>query len=71
MKLTDTLVVDSAGFIKNAPLREWADKEIITLREVISEIRDKSARERIQSLQLLPFDVQFREPSTDAIIKGN
>ena len=41
------LVVDSGGFIKNAPLREIAT-HIVTLREVVDEIRDKPTRQRLQ-----------------------
>ena len=47
MSKVEYLVVDSGGFIKNAPLREIAT-HIVTLREVVDEIRDKPTRQRLQ-----------------------
>jgi RNA-binding protein NOB1 len=60
------LVVDSGAFIKRAPLEKWSSK-VVTVRDVVSEIRDKASRER---LQVLPFDLSFREPSADALQHG-
>ena len=40
-------MVDSGGFIKAAPLRELADT-LVTLQEVVAEIRDKETRQRMQ-----------------------
>ena len=59
------LVIDSGGFLKNVPLRELGDN-LITLPEVIEEIRDKETRRR---LEVLPFDLEFKQPSTEAIQK--
>jgi RNA-binding protein NOB1 len=47
MSKADFLVVDSGGFIKAAPLRELAD-HIVTLHDVVNEIRDKETRKRLQ-----------------------
>ena len=47
MSRADYLVVDSGGFIKNAPLREIAN-HVVTLRDVVQEIRDKPTRQRLQ-----------------------
>ena len=60
------LVADSVAFIKRAPLEKWSSK-VVTVRDVVSEIRDKASRER---LQVLPFDLSFREPSADALQHG-
>jgi len=59
------LVIDSGGFLKNVPLRELGDN-LITLPEVIEEIRDKETRRR---LEVLPYDLEFKQPSTEAIQK--
>ena len=47
MSKAEYLVVDSGGFIKNAPLRELG-QHLVTLREVIDEIRDKPTRQRLK-----------------------
>ena len=60
------LVADSGAFIKGAPLQKWSSK-VVTIREVIAEIRDKATRER---LQVLPYELTFKEPSTEALQHG-
>ena len=60
------LIADSGAFIKDAPLEKWT-KNVITVREVVSEIRDISTRTR---LQVLPYNLSFREPSHDAVHHG-
>ena len=50
MSRADYLVVDSGGFIKAAPLRELADS-LVTLQEVVAEIRDKETRQRMKVRQ--------------------
>lgn len=40
---------------------------IITVPEVVSEIRDKATRER---LQVLPYDLHFKQPQPEAIKAG-
>ena len=65
MSKADVLVVDSGGFIKNAPLRELANR-LVTLHDVVSEIRDKETRQR---LQVLPYELEFRNPSSLGLSK--
>ena len=60
------LVADSAAFIKNAPLQEICEV-VYTVQDVVGEIRDKAT---IQRLAVLPYDIVFREPSTEAISRG-
>uniref|UniRef100_A0A131XK52 RNA-binding protein NOB1 n=1 Tax=Hyalomma excavatum TaxID=257692 RepID=A0A131XK52_9ACAR len=57
------LVVDSGGFIKNAALQEIGEN-IYTLAEVVSEIKDKATKQR---LQVLPYKLNYRVPSPEAI----
>jgi len=56
------LVVDSGGFLKAAPLREVGE-QLVTLHEVVAELRDKEVRQR---LQLLP-ELQFQQPGGEAV----
>jgi RNA-binding protein NOB1 len=63
MKTAEYLVVDSGGFITGAPLWELG-QHVITLNEVINEIRDKATRLKLQTL---PFDLEIRKPSTNAL----
>jgi hypothetical protein len=44
--LAATLVVDTAGFINNCPLEKMGST-LVTLREVIGEVRDKATRSRL------------------------
>ncbi|KJE91960.1 ribosome biogenesis protein Nob1 [Capsaspora owczarzaki ATCC 30864] len=62
--MVDVLVVDSAAFIKGAPL-ERMGREIYTLHEVVSELRDERTRERLQLPQL--YTLKYRDPSDEAI----
>jgi len=62
----DTLVVDSGAFIKGAPLQDWSTS-LVTVKEVLSEIRDIHTRRR---LQVLPYDLTFREPTPSALHYG-
>ncbi|TRY74392.1 hypothetical protein TCAL_04609 [Tigriopus californicus] len=59
----EVLVVDSGGFLRNAPLRDLGQR-VITLREVVAEIKDKATKER---LQVLPYDLEFKEPLSEDI----
>ncbi|XP_074646707.1 RNA-binding protein NOB1-like [Tubulanus polymorphus] len=61
--LVKHVVVDSGGFIRNAPLHEIG-ANIYTLPEVVNEIRDKATKQR---LQVLPYKLQFREPSAECV----
>eukprot|EP00092_Neocalanus_flemingeri_P008169 GFUD01008809.1.p1 GENE.GFUD01008809.1~~GFUD01008809.1.p1 ORF type:complete len:538 (+),score=169.22 GFUD01008809.1:46-1659(+) len=59
------LVVDSGGFLKNAPLRELGTN-LVTLNEVVGELRDKETRQR---MEVMPFDLTYRQPSAEAVKK--
>merc|ERR1712218_245731 len=61
--LSKYLIIDTAGFIKNPPLQEFG-QNLITLREVIDEIRDKETKQRLKAL---PYEMQFLEPDSEAI----
>lgn len=66
-ELSDVLVVDSAGFIKNCPLQTLG-KELFTIREVVHELRDKVTRDRMAGP--LPYELTFREPSLASMTAG-
>lgn len=57
------LVVDSGGFICGSPLHDLAEN-IYTVREVVSEIKDKATLER---LQCLPYQIIIMEPFEEDI----
>ena len=59
-------MADSGAFIKAAPLERWSGK-VFTVKEVVEEIRDVNTRRR---LQVLPFELVFREPSQEALRHG-
>ena len=61
------LVVDSGPVIKGARLEVAEADNYITVPEVLKEIRDRQAR---TGLQLLPFDLDVKEPSDEALAKG-
>ncbi|CAI5458756.1 unnamed protein product [Closterium sp. Yama58-4] len=63
------LVVDANVLILGtASLQKFASEaEIVTVREVLAEVRDRTAR---QQLSVLPFDIKCREPSDEAIKEG-
>jgi len=61
--LSKNLVIDTAGFIRNAPLQEFG-QNLITLNEVTEEIRDKETKQR---LRCLPFELQFMSPDPESI----
>ncbi|CAI5513306.1 unnamed protein product [Closterium sp. Naga37s-1] len=65
------LVVDANVLISGgsgASLQKFASEaEIVTVREVLAEVRDRTAR---QQLSVLPFDIKCREPSEEAIKEG-
>ena len=62
----DCLVVDSGGFIKCVPVEDFAD-EVVTLREVVEEIRDKSTRQR---LQVTPYELKLKDPDPEDLKTG-
>lgn len=63
VKKLSCLVADSAAFIRNVDL-ETLTERVFTIHEVISEIRDSATRKR---LAVLPYEVEFREPSAESI----
>lgn len=63
LKRVQCLVADSASFIRNAPLQNISEK-VYTILEVINEIKDPQTRQR---LAVLPYEVNFREPSQESI----
>ena len=65
-KKLSCLIADSAAFLRNVGLQNLAER-IFTIREVITEIRDSATRKR---LAVLPYEVEFREPSVDSINTG-
>lgn len=60
------LVVDSGPLIKGAPLEKWSHN-VVTIKEVVHEIKDSSTRQR---LQFLPYNLLFKEPTREAIQFG-
>ncbi len=60
------LVADSGPFIKGAKLESWSSN-IVTVKEVVREIRDTNTRQR---LQVLPYELTFREPSQQSLHFG-
>ena len=61
------LVADTAAFIKNVPMHEYAD-DVISTRDVIDEIRDRETKQRLLAC---PIEIQYREPDPQSIKKGN
>lgn len=66
MALAEVLVVDSGAFIKATSLEEWSPN-IITVKEVLAELKDENTRRK---LSLLPYSLDFREPTHVALQHG-
>ncbi|XP_074604380.1 RNA-binding protein NOB1 [Brevipalpus obovatus] len=62
-KKIGSLVVDSSGFINGSDLHELADS-IVTVVDVVDEIRDKTTRARFSCL---PYTIKYREPKTEDV----
>ena len=60
------LIADTAAFIKNVPMFEYAHN-VISIRDVVDEIRDKETRQRLMAF---PIEIQYKEPDTNSIKKG-
>ena len=60
------LVADSGAFIRQAPLEKWST-DVVTVEEVLSELRDENTRRK---LGILPYDVQTREPTQTSLQYG-
>ncbi|XP_004690478.1 PREDICTED: RNA-binding protein NOB1 [Condylura cristata] len=58
MAPVEHVVADSGAFLRDAALQDIG-KNIYTIREVVSEIRDKATRRR---LAVLPYELRFKEP---------
>jgi len=65
--VAEYLVVDSGGFIKNAPLHQYGE-QLVTMYDVIDEIKDKSTKQRLASM---PFELNYKNPDSTSIQKGN
>ena len=61
------LIADTAAFIKHTPMHEYAE-HVISIKDVVDEIRDKETKQRLLAC---PIDIQYREPDTKAIKRGN
>ena len=67
VKKLSCLIADSGAFIRNVDLQNVTEK-VFTIHDVIKEIRDSATRQR---LAVLPYEVEFREPSAESIKAGN
>lgn len=61
-KPVNYLIVDSSVLIRRAPLKDLAEK-VYAVSAVVSEIKDANTR---ASLQVLPYEFHFKEPSSEA-----
>jgi RNA-binding protein NOB1 len=60
---TRVLVLDAAPLIKQTPLYHLAER-LVTLPDVLSEVRDEQARE---ALRRLPIPIELLHPSEEAV----
>ena len=65
-KMARVLVVDTAGFIKNVAFDNYAD-EVVTLEEVVAEIRDRETKARLKAN---PLDIQYKYPDDTSVQKS-
>ncbi|XP_049720592.1 RNA-binding protein NOB1 [Elephas maximus indicus] len=63
MAPVEHVVADAGAFLRDAALQDIG-KNIYTIREVVSEIRDKATRRR---LAVLPYELRFKEPFPEYI----
>lgn len=61
-----TLIVDSGALIRGAPIQEWSSN-VVTVKDILAEAKDVNTRRR---LQVLPFEITFKEPSQEALYHG-
>ena len=63
------LVIDSGALIKGGGGSEFerSARKVYTVQEVVAEIKDAVTRQR---LQVLPYELEVREPSHEAIKHG-
>lgn len=60
------LIADTAAFIKNVPMHEYAHN-VMSIRDVIDEIRDKETRQRLLAC---PIEIEYRDPDVESLKKG-
>ncbi len=60
------LVADSGAFLRAAPIEKWS-QYVVTVREVVAEVRDENTRRR---LQVLPYELHIEEPSRASVSHG-
>jgi len=59
------LIADTAAFIKNVPMHEYAHN-VMSIRDVVDEIRDKETRQRLLAC---PIEIEYRDPDVNSIKK--
>lgn len=62
----EVLVADSGAFIKGAHLEYWSPW-VVTVKEVVSEVKDEAVR---RMLQVLPYELHLKEPTQEALSYG-
>ena len=63
----DALIVDSNALIKGVRIEKFRAREVVTVSEVLGEVRDRNAR---HMLGMLPFELKVEEPSAEALKAG-
>ncbi|XP_045674584.1 RNA-binding protein NOB1 [Phyllostomus hastatus] len=63
MAPVEHVVADAGAFLRDAALQDIG-KNIYTIRDVVSEIRDKATRRR---LAVLPYELRFKEPCPEYV----
>lgn len=66
-QIKDLLFNNMGGFYFTFVFQDIAEN-VYTIPEVVSEIKDKATKER---LQVLPYELIYREPSSEAVRIGN
>ena len=61
------LIIDTGPIIKGARLERVGAERVVTIPEVLREVRDPNARALLASL---PFEIELREPSDEAMRAG-
>ena len=61
------LIIDTGPIIKGARIERIGAERVVTIPEVLREVRDPAARALLASL---PFEIELREPSEEAIRAG-
>ncbi|XP_037734102.2 RNA-binding protein NOB1 isoform X2 [Chelonia mydas] len=58
MAAVEHVVADAGAFLRGAPLQDFG-RNVYTIKEVVSEIRDKETR---RQLAVLPYQLHFKQP---------